>query len=256
MTDITRHSFPASNDDTDDRIVCWTRMQAEAGQQLEEIIFRKEFERRANGGTFCWGVGNAPNRCTSYLAKSNARIDVLFSIMKGRPRISDVGPSLTLIWRGYIDCDGLERQLPPGSLVTSKGEFQNRAKSTHFALFCRSDRQLELGDYGSFDPSAFRNVGANGRAVGPSQVTALLRRTSVMGPDGPYRINLKGSLCGSYWVKLIDPIPMNLTKQKQLALFANNKHIATTAEWLDLVGRLREDQATGLQVRERQLALL
>ena len=41
-------------------MVCWTRMQAESGQNIEVIIARKELERRTGGGLFFWGVGNAP----------------------------------------------------------------------------------------------------------------------------------------------------------------------------------------------------
>lgn len=41
-----------------DTLVCWSRMQAEAGQSLDAIVRRKELEREANGGLFLWGVGN------------------------------------------------------------------------------------------------------------------------------------------------------------------------------------------------------
>lgn len=33
-------------------VVCWTRMQAEAGQNINRIIARKEAERRAGGGLY------------------------------------------------------------------------------------------------------------------------------------------------------------------------------------------------------------
>jgi hypothetical protein len=240
----------------EDKIVCWSRMQSEGGQQLEEIVLRKEYERKGNGGVFCWGVGNAPNRCTQSLARSKTDIDVVFSVMKSRPRLADVSPSLTLIWRRFIDCDGIERRLPAASLVTSKGEARSGAKSSHFALLCKSDRPLELSDYGGFDPAAFRNVGPSGGAVGSSQVTALVRCTGQMQSDAQYRINLKATLYGSYWVKLVDPIPMNLTKQRLLALFSSSEHTVSTARWLDLVSRLREDSMPGVEVSERQLHLL
>jgi hypothetical protein len=248
--------FPRRIDVFEDKIVCWSRMQSEGGQQLEEIVLRKEYERKANGGIFCWGVGNAPNRCTPSLARSRTDVDVVFSVMKSRPKLGDVSPSLTLIWRRFIDCDGIEQRLPAGSLVTSKGEARNGAKSSHFALLCKSDRRLELGDYGSFDPTAFRNVGPIGGAVGSSQVTALVRCTGQMQSDAQYRINLKASLYGSYWVKLVDPIPMDLAKQRLLALFGLSKHTVSTAQWLGLVSQLREDSMPGLGVSEKQLHLL
>ena len=49
--------------------LCWTRMQVEAGQALESIIARKEIERRAGGGLFFWGVGNAPSTAINALAR-------------------------------------------------------------------------------------------------------------------------------------------------------------------------------------------
>ncbi|WP_050403355.1 hypothetical protein [Bradyrhizobium embrapense] len=247
---------PRLIDAVEDKIVCWSRMQSEGGQRLEEIVLRKEYERQANGGIFCWGVGNAPNRCTPSLARSRTDVDVVFSVMKSRPKLADVSPSFTLIWRRFIDCDGIEQQLPAGSLVTSKGEARSGTKSSHFALFCKSSHRLELSDYGSFDPSAFRNVGPSGGAIGSSQVTALVRCTGRMQSDAQYRINLRAKLHGSYWVKLVDPIPMDLTKQRSLALFGSSEHIVSVAQWLDLVSLLREDSTPGLGVSEKQLFLL
>ena len=40
-------------------IFCWTRFGGEAGEPIEQILFRKEQERLANGGVFLWGIGNA-----------------------------------------------------------------------------------------------------------------------------------------------------------------------------------------------------
>jgi hypothetical protein len=52
-----------------DELICWTRMQSEAGQQLDAIMSRKELERRAGGGIFFWGVGNPPPRIINELAR-------------------------------------------------------------------------------------------------------------------------------------------------------------------------------------------
>src|ERR1700730_13554838 len=56
MTALVLGSFAAPPRMNSEEFVCWSRMQAEAGQQLEAIIFRKERERQAGGGMFCWGV--------------------------------------------------------------------------------------------------------------------------------------------------------------------------------------------------------
>jgi hypothetical protein len=231
-------------------------MQAEAGQQLREIVRRKELERSANGGTFCWGVGNAPNRSTAGLARDRIEVDVLFSIMKSRPKLVDVAPSTTLIWRRFIDCNGRERTIPRSSLVTSRGESPNGLKRNHFALFCQTSGPLMLGDFGSFDPNAYRNVGAVGGLIGPSQVTALLRRITVENSEGSYRINLKAKMSGSYWAKLFDPIPLDLEKQRSLSLFMSNIDRATDESWTDLVQQLRDNDNTTIGSSNRQLHLL
>jgi hypothetical protein len=236
-------------------IICWSRMQAESGQQLHEIVWRKELEREANGGIFCWGVGNAPNRCTANLARNGVEVDAVFSVMKSRPKFLDVAPSLTLIWRKFIDYDGRERPLPPGSLVTSKGETRGAVKRSHFALLCKSDSRLVLGDFGSFDPDAYRNLGEIGGAIGNSQVTALLRRTANERANGAYRVNLRATLFGSYWAKLADPIPMDLEKQRCLSIFCADDHHAHVSKWLSLVSLLRENHKLDIGVCEHQLHL-
>ena len=96
--------------------VCWSRMQAEAGQALPAIIRRKELERRAGGGQFCWGVGNAPSVAIGSFSRLHEPIEVIFSIMKSRPKPTDVAPSRTLVWRRYIDRDGGLRPLPAQAL--------------------------------------------------------------------------------------------------------------------------------------------
>lgn len=158
--------------------VCWSRMQTEAGQELQAIVDRKELERSAGKGVFCWGVGNAPSRSIPDLARAGTDVDVVFSIMKSRPKAVDIEPNRLRIWRTFFDYSGRERPLPPATLVTSRVSAGLRARNAHYALMCRSDQELRLGDFGSFDPSAYRNVSETGKAVGASQVTALLRRVS------------------------------------------------------------------------------
>src|SRR4051794_36935642 len=93
--------------DCPDELVCWSRMQSEAGQSLADIVRRKESERLAGQGLFFWGVGNAPSSVTNSLARMLTPISAVFSIMKGKPKRIDVSPSRTLVWRGYIDLDGV-----------------------------------------------------------------------------------------------------------------------------------------------------
>lgn len=111
---------PLSAQNGPEEYVCWSRMQAEAGQGLAAIVARKEREREAGDGLFFWGVGNAPAVMTNALARLNHPVRVVFSIMKGKPKAEDLRPRQTLVWRKYLDTDGVERDLPPNALITSR----------------------------------------------------------------------------------------------------------------------------------------
>lgn len=212
----------------DGNTICWTRMQAEAGEQLARIMRRKELERRSGDGVFFWGVGSAPSRAIPALVRTAAVIDVLFSVMKTKPKAKDAAPDKVVAWRSYVDTDGIVRQIPDHVLVTSRAG----ARGCHYALICRSDTPLGVADEGPFDPSAFRNVGAGG-AVGASQVTALLERHAKDGASD-YRVAMRARLTDGFWVKLIDPIELDDTDRDALEADPVDE-----VEWLTLVARIR-----------------
>lgn len=222
--------------------VCWSRMQAEAGQSLETIIQRKELERRSNGGIFVWGVGNAPARLTRALARTGQPVRAIFSIMKSKPRPSDANAEDLLLWQAYLDADGVERSLPTGSIVTSRAGTASNRKRAHYALICRSDRGLDLDHSGArFDPEAFRNAGEHGRPVGASQVTALLRQVAGQRADGPYAVNMEADLAGAYWVRLTSPVPLASGAKAMLDRASG----MSVADWLDLAQQLRGRRVAG-----------
>lgn len=210
-------------------LLCWSRMQSEAGQGLDAIVARKELERAAGGGLFLWGVGNAPAIAIKALARLGEPIPVIFSVMKGRPKKIDVAPSRVVAWRRYLDAEGRERDLPASSIVTSRGDTGSGAKRSHYALMCRSGEPLALRRGETFDVDAYRNAGGRGAPVGASQVTALLRKVAAPSDSGDYEANLRAELAGSYWVKLVDPVEITGALLKRLA----------EAESLDVEGWLR-----------------
>lgn len=186
--------------------VCWSRMHAESGEDLCTIIARKELERRAGNGLFFWGVGNAPALAVHSLARLQVRVPVIFSLMKSRPKPLDLAPSTLLVWRSYFDLYGVERHLPPNVLVTSRATTGANDKKRHFALMCSSLTELKFTRGTPFDPSAYRNAGGTGAAVGSSQVTALLRRVAEPKAKSDYEANVRAELTGSFWVRLSSPI--------------------------------------------------
>jgi hypothetical protein len=221
--------------DANQEYVCWSRMQAEAGQALDAIVRRKELERRAGNGMFCWGVGNAPAIVTNALARLGHPVTAVFSIMKSRPKAVDLHPGKTVAWRQYVDVDGAVRKLPPHVLVTSRAESATGPKSKHFALMCWSDKPLAIQHGEPFDPAAYRNAGGAGAPVGASQVTALLRRTSQDGGSTAYEANLRAQLVGAYWIRLVDPVECSPE-------FSRIDEIADSSiqNWLEFVDRARK----------------
>ena len=227
-----------------DGYICWSRMQAEAGQGLEAIIRRKELERQSNEGVFVWGVGNAPARLTRLLAQAQQPVRAIFSIMKSKPRVCDAEADELLVWRAYVDTDGIERPLPAGSIVTSRASAGMNRKRAHYALVCKSERVLALDHRGArFDPGAFRNVGGQGRPVGASQVTALLRQVAGQREDASYAVNMEACLVGSYWVRLTAPVP--LPRDGKSAL--DQAEDMTVESWLELACRLRGSEIKSAQ---------
>lgn len=223
-------------------VVCWTRMQAEAGQPLAHIVARKEAERAAGGGVFCWGVGNPPSRALGRVRASGDPIDVIFSIMKSKPKAQDAAPSDVLVWRSYIDGEGVLRPLPEASLVTSRADSLTKAKLAHYALICFSSEPLVLADYGSFDPTAYRNVSDEAGPIGSSQVTALVRRVAPEALDAAYRINLRAKLTEGYWVRLAGA--STLSAEARMKVQALETRVPGGDEWIELVSEIRS--GTGL----------
>jgi hypothetical protein len=232
-----------------DELVCWSRMQAEAGQALDAIVARKEIERQAGGGCFMWGVGNPPALIARSLARAHVPVRAVFSIMKSRPKAVDAQPSKTVVWRRYLDADGVEQTLPPYALVTSRGDSASGAKRMHFALMCHSAEPLAIRRGEAFDPNAFRNAGGTGAPVGASQVTALLKRVGADAAVTDYEVNIAAWLTASYWVRLLDPVELDVGKQR---LIASASEVGA-GRWCALVERVRSGRAV---VEERAGSLL
>jgi len=57
----------------------WTKMQTNAGESLENIIRRKELERKAGNGIFWWGVGESKGPAIKKLIGICSKPEILFS---------------------------------------------------------------------------------------------------------------------------------------------------------------------------------
>jgi hypothetical protein len=186
------------------QIFCWTRFGTEAGEPIEQIIERKEAERRANGGVFFWGIGNSVSAGIVELVRRCERPELLFSPITSRPRRADVTPSRIALWTAGEAANGERLLLPPAVRVTSRHD--PSSKRGHYALVCASEQPLALADLGRLDFGTLTNL-LSGNPVGASQVTAVVSRSDELVAAGKeYLVALRVALCAPYFIRLHEPI--------------------------------------------------
>ena len=195
-------------------VFVWTRFGTEAGQPIEDIIERKERERRDNGGVFLWGIGNniAPSLPT--LLCSGQTPMVAFSPIKSKPRAVDQSPGQVAVWRRATTPSGAPYDLPSASMVTSR---YAHGKSKHFALVCRSDQPLTLNSI--CEAIHFESLvnAKSGSSLGFSQVTAVVRSgNSSAGKQRRYDVAIRCELAAPFVATLHDPMIITNPDQKGL----------------------------------------
>lgn len=188
------------------RRFCWTKYGAEAGEDIESILRRKESERLANDGVFLWGIGNSVGPGVRRLVELEETPTVVFSPMKAAPKQADVRPVSVVTWSRAFDLNGSEWAIPPGSTVTSRGASSRQKKRIHYALVCRSDMPLQTSDRNaSIQFAALRNL-ESGNPLGFSQVTAVVERVECDGErDLAYPVGFAATLVFPYFVCLAEP---------------------------------------------------
>jgi len=222
-------------------VFCWTKMGTEAGQSLEDILGRKELEREAGDGTFCWGIGNSLG-VAPQSAIRNARgspVDVLFTPMKSSPKAIDEKNDDLALWLGYYNESGQVVLLPQHMLVTSRGsDPSGKAKRSHYALFCRNNNPLITSGAEDkyFDASCTSNYLSN-NAVGPSQVTAMVKyRHTSSELKKPYRVALHATFHETGFVRLT--IPVKLTEDL-MVLYRKTCSSTSKKQWNSRLNELR-----------------
>ena len=226
--------------------ICWTRAGSAAGETLEDIMGRKECERKALSGTFFWQVGNHPpvNEIRT-LWKKRSSIQLIISKQKTKAQRKHESPDEAIVWRSYFNCcSGRMEPLPDGALVTSGG-----LNCPSYALVCKSKKSLkeqwEKEKKGDFDPCLLnKNIPAQ-------RITALFEKDSqyLDNPKKPkwmcgYKEDIKGMLSQEYgyWICLQDPKALDigeweLRKEEIKELEGNYQH----EKWLKLVRDIRSD---------------
>jgi hypothetical protein len=178
-------------------------MGVESGEGLEQIVRRKEAERRAGNGQFWWGIGNSLGAAVREAARAQSgRLPVVFSVMLAKAKLIDTAPQAVWRWTGREDEAGHVHDVPGHVRVVSRGE---AAKDQHYALVCHSDVPLAIARGKPFDPDQCRTL--SGKKPGASQVTALLRGKPDGHRTGRYEASFQALLIEPWSVKLVRPVP-------------------------------------------------
>jgi hypothetical protein len=190
----------------------WTRMQGQAGQSIELTVARKEAERMAGDGVFWWGIGNNLLSLVAEARRFDGDMPVLFSLMLTKPAKHDVNPEGVLLWTAWTDADGRLHEIPTHIVCLSRAS----SKPKRYALVCRSNCPISVGDHGYFNPP--RCTTLLGKSPAFNGVTALLR--GELDEDhhpGPYRKGFRARLEHPWLVRLAEPRHLTARERDALA---------------------------------------
>jgi len=216
----------------------WTKVQAEGGQHLTEILARKELERATSGGLFFWGVGNALGGRLRLWVESVVRPTVVFSLMKAPPRPEDQDSEEIFAWLSYVDGLGQHHRVPDTVVVTSRATTATRTKQVHYALVCHADIPLGISDRGTMNVGHYRNFLSQSPRIGGSQVTAVVQFQEQSTPGGEYSVGMLAELRQPYFVRLATPVL--LTKREFDVVRELSRADTAPSVWRENVTRLRD----------------
>jgi len=170
--------------------VCLTKFGPESGETAEEILARKDLERRsgarAHKNEFWWGIGEkgTAQSINSLISQHGANV-VLFCAIKNQKPPKKSSASDVLVWRKYRTLgSSVLRDIPKHVLITSAAMTKSDTiRSTHFALVCNSNVPIEMGGRAyRFSNLHYKNLTKDGKlgksARGQRTTTALVRWTS------------------------------------------------------------------------------
>lgn len=214
-------------------------MGAEAGQQLTDIIRRKELERECGEGIFAWGIGNSVGPAIRYArsTKSVPDLETLFTPMKAAPKSIDVAPTSIVMWLGFVSEQGETELLPPHMLVTSRGQSElGLQKRSHYALICKSSHSLMSQRHNeAIDHRAARNL-VSSNPVGASQVTSVVRYSYSESIEASYPVLFRAQLVGQAFVRLALPV---LLTGSSLSKYRDVCAAQTREDWMTGMIELR-----------------
>ncbi|MDR1345492.1 MAG: hypothetical protein LBK03_02160 [Bacteroidales bacterium] len=220
-------------------IFCWTKIGTEAGQPLDKILNRKEFERHSGGGLFAWGIGNSLGNAVEKAKPfcSPKAIKVFFTPMKSVAKRADVSPSKLLFWNSYIGRNGYAIDLPEHILITSKDNVGPKYKKNHYALLCYSDEKIVGNNADLMINAAWARNFSTLNQIGHSQVTSLVKYDKSFGKSiNEYSVSFSADLAYEGFVKLCNPIEL---ASEMLIIYKEIEMQKDHESWINLVKQLK-----------------
>lgn len=237
------------------QVFCWTKMGAEAGQDLRSILRRKELERQSGDGTFSWGIGTAVGSALDKARSCSGEVQALFTPMKSSAKRCDISPRDVVLWLSYYSANREVVPLPKHMLVTSRQRAPSGAeKRFHYALLCRRKDSLESSPEGSSIDSRLARNFSSELPVGASQVTAIVkyapRHHAPMG--GVYHVQFRATLVDEGVVKLAMPVRIvgDLAR-----LYERLIGVSDERGWTSRVSELKQMAMTQIKNSPQQSAL-
>lgn len=186
---------------------CWTRFGTESGMTIEQILRRKEMERKSSG-LFVWGIGNALGNAIGALLDREAEPLALFSPMAGSAALHDSAPDAVVAWRCYRDASGVKKPLPGGVFVVSRASTATGGTKRYFGLFCSSSAPLALAPQAEVEIGILRNLTGT-KPVGDQQTTAVVTVDAAGEPRRRYPVSLVATLVAPYYAEMLDPVTLS-----------------------------------------------
>ena len=223
----------------------WALMNDNSGEPLENIIRRKNLERKSGTGEFehifWWGVGNDYGKAVSINFDDHIP-EILFSkALDKTPR--NTPPNNPFVWTTYRIFDPGVGDYGETSFPVPKHIIvQSKSDGRYFAFVCRSRRSLEPTEANLLYRKEMRNLDKNGylgKTLEKSQQPAGVVKYSQArrNSQGAYPVDLRANLAHPCFVKLDDPMRLSDSQNRLLKVIGSEGK--TVDDYLYVVQKIR-----------------
>jgi hypothetical protein len=231
-----------------EKAVCLTKYGPYSYQTVEEILARKDFERRSgrfdHANEFWWGIGEKFAKAVCYLCETHSAKTVLFTPIKDlEQKARATAPSHIFVWRKYRTLRSNKLIDVPEHVLMTSADY-----SDYFALVCKSTDPIRAAKIGKFANHHYKNLRRKGAGfeLGSSKRGQLTTASLVKCTDRPITaadcdatIEFAAQLCTPYCVQLLDwkRVPISTIRSLNQNIRAG---LLTIDQWPLLLAEIRK----------------